>query len=488
MKLKFTDGYNKKNSTNQQEIDVEGTCVITNYDTRNKKPSQKGDLTVSVDKKTSTVMTGTVFQEDSATVNLNKNKYSIFTELASYDGDNSNLTFDDLEEAYKKKDTLKEFISNLGIKEINIRFDSHAGVMTIEFDKEIIRIDFRTWWERWGLEEDSSKISVNTNEEIPEESAPETPIKTEVQKPELAFYDEAINKIISDMNEKQIVKITKEQLMIKIKEIAKNVPCTESLVIFMMSSESFIRSAQLVGSTNKAKITVGFGHTQKAIHNYNFKEGFKISNEKAFEWLEQDIKDVIELLKHKYLPGINWEEVPQSVQDAIVDLLFNAGESKIKEKNVQAILKEASESGSYAHAAVKVSRFNSNIPDVKANLMRRCCYRFLLAIEDLPKDQKIDAMKAFDSYYKETLKIQNSSDKAMLEGDWIEAQKALGLYEEEDNVEIYRVQQGDNLWNIADKNPKTVEEIKKLNNLKDNNIYVGQRLKLPKSTPNIESV
>lgn len=181
MKLKFTDGYNKKNSANQQEIDVEGTCVITNYDTRNKKPSQKGDLTVSVDKKKSTVMTGTVFQEDSKTVNLNENKYSIFTKLASYDGDNSNLTLDDLEEAYKKKDTFKEFIINLGVKEVSIRFDSHAGVMTIEFDKEIIRIDFRTWWERWGLEEDSSKISVNTNEEIPEESAPETPTTSAVE-------------------------------------------------------------------------------------------------------------------------------------------------------------------------------------------------------------------------------------------------------------------------------------------------------------------
>ena len=51
------------------------------------------------------------------------------------------------------------------------------------------------------------------------------------------------------------------------------------------------------------------------------------------------------------------------------------------------------------------------------------------------------------------------------------------IYEEEENV--YTVQKGDTLYQIAQNNNTTVEEIKKLNNLTSNTLSIGQLLKLP---------
>jgi membrane-bound lytic murein transglycosylase D len=42
----------------------------------------------------------------------------------------------------------------------------------------------------------------------------------------------------------------------------------------------------------------------------------------------------------------------------------------------------------------------------------------------------------------------------------------------------YTVKKGDSLWSIAKKHNVTVDHIKKLNNLKNNDLKVGQKLKL----------
>ena len=43
---------------------------------------------------------------------------------------------------------------------------------------------------------------------------------------------------------------------------------------------------------------------------------------------------------------------------------------------------------------------------------------------------------------------------------------------------VYTVKSGDSLWSIAKKYGVTVDHIKKLNNLKTNDLKVGQKLKL----------
>lgn len=52
--------------------------------------------------------------------------------------------------------------------------------------------------------------------------------------------------------------------------------------------------------------------------------------------------------------------------------------------------------------------------------------------------------------------------------------------------QYYTVQRGDTLFSIAQRFQTTVEELKQLNGLADNTIYVGQRLKVPAPPPTEE--
>ena len=53
-----------------------------------------------------------------------------------------------------------------------------------------------------------------------------------------------------------------------------------------------------------------------------------------------------------------------------------------------------------------------------------------------------------------------------------------------DNMFIYTVVKGDNLYNIAKKYNTTVQEIMNLNNLKSTNLSIGQKIKIPEKYTN----
>ncbi len=48
-----------------------------------------------------------------------------------------------------------------------------------------------------------------------------------------------------------------------------------------------------------------------------------------------------------------------------------------------------------------------------------------------------------------------------------------------DNMFMYTVKKGDSLWNISKVYSTSVEEIKRINNLTSNNLYIGQVLRIP---------
>lgn len=142
MNIRFTNGHGE-----ESEININGKCTITNYDTRAHKPVSEDDLTIEVNNDDATVKSGiNIFQQDSQTINLDAKKYSIFNAIASMDGDNTSLSEADLAKAkksYKKGDFLWGALSLLGVTEI--RYDKKAGVATIVIgDKELLRIDFET--------------------------------------------------------------------------------------------------------------------------------------------------------------------------------------------------------------------------------------------------------------------------------------------------------------------------------------------------------
>ena len=164
MKLKFTNG-----NGDESDIIIKGKCKITDYDTRYKTPDGK-DLTVDVDGENFSIMNGTELKQDSQTVEMNANKYSIFTAIAGMDGDGSNLTEKDIAKAKKAyNDGGGEWTKLLELGVTEIRYDSHAGVATIVIgEKELLRIDFQTWRECMGIRPDRS---IWNEEEIQDVSA-----------------------------------------------------------------------------------------------------------------------------------------------------------------------------------------------------------------------------------------------------------------------------------------------------------------------------
>ena len=480
MKIKFTNG-----NGDEADINIKGKCKITDYDTRTKLPDGK-DLTVEVDGENVSIMNGTELKQDSQTVEMNANKYSIFTAIAGMDGDGSNLTEKDIAKAkkvFKKGGESCDTLLNLGVTEI--RYDSHAGVATIVIgEKELLRIDFQTWRERIGLTKNSTNLPIDTQGTNESDESAEN--ITEVQKPELELHKNAISKLTEKLN------MSEEEINRKISEIAENVGCTTTLVKHLMVTESFIRSAKNIGD---GVITVGFGHTTNTAHNNKFSAGFKISNDQAFKWLEQDIKDKIASAK-ECLSDYSWDEVPQSIQDAIIDATFNRGDSILRKDGVTGELKAFLNEGRSKDidAAISTRQIYKNPrTKIQAGVMKRNCYRFLLAIEDLSASDKLEAMKRFDSNYPyltktiELLKKHKFFSAAnILKQDWLAVQRAaekeLGYPIEEEETQqntMYEIKAGDNLLTIAKCFGTTVDKLKEINKLKNDNIVAGKKLIIP---------
>ena len=80
--------------------------------------------------------------------------------------------------------------------------------------------------------------------------------------------------------------------------------------------------------------------------------------------------------------------------------------------------------------------------------------------------------QAFDITVDELIKLNNLSTTTINIGDKLKVPNIINTIP--DN--IYIVKKGDTLWSIARNNNITVQQIKKLNNLTDNTISIGQQL------------
>lgn len=80
--------------------------------------------------------------------------------------------------------------------------------------------------------------------------------------------------------------------------------------------------------------------------------------------------------------------------------------------------------------------------------------------------------QAFDITVDELIKLNNLSTTTINIGDKLKVPNIINTIP--DN--IYIVKKGDTLWSIARNNNITVQKLKKLNNLTDNTISIGQQL------------
>ena len=222
-----------------------------------------------------------------------------------------------------------------------------------------------------------------------------------------------------------------------IEDISKRTGFSKSLIAQILYNEKFTQKATYKNE-NGGLWEVGFGHTTQAMSNTNFGKGFKISLQKAFAWFEQDLKDAKNALRK--IPELNFDSLPKSIQEGLIDVVFNRGIGKINPKNKKhydtnynkfyAAIKEKD----YATAAVRLRQepYLMRRKFVRG-LMKRNVYRFLVAIKDLTPKEQLAAMELFDSpsegsYYSKTLNNLNRGERKRVSAAWEAYQKALEQY------------------------------------------------------------
>ena len=483
MKIKFTDKYNNRNSnTTPKNIDIQTNCVITNYNPNERKHSQSGDLTAALSGNNFSVKTGTNTSSNK-TVDFNKTKFSIFTAICAADGDGSNLTELDLKQAKANFGTKNNALKTLGV--VEFRYDEHAGIASLKMNNdEYLRIDLETKAEQ--AEQSSKKPEVQANKKPEQPKKDEKPSKPLViktpkylKRPEPyplpdamkflevpVFTPKANNKTTTKCKDTRysvpttpIDKATGEGYKTRannpaqfnnlpesyapyIKRIARNTGLSEYFIRHLLSTETFIGTAKNIGD---GVITVGFGHTNTAEHNTNFKRGDTVSLETAFKWFEQDIIDQAAYARKYFTPTsgefngrFKFDDFPQSFKEALIDIAFNRGNKAMASETIYNSLRANFRDGAdnMPAAAVRTRQETFRKPSHEAGLRKRNVYRFLLAIRSLSGEYRLAAMRRFDrdeydnkgnfvkSYYTKTLEMLSINDRKQVEKDWEAARKA----------------------------------------------------------------
>lgn len=168
--------------------------------------------------------------------------------------------------------------------------------------------------------------------------------------------------------------------------------------------------------------TIGYGHcgevNGKKMTDANANQ-IKITQKEAEELLANDIKVHKELAISYF--GDDFNKAPQSIQDAIVDIVFNKGlEGLKKEGSPTTKLKQDLANGDYAAAAEHMVYATS-----VQGLKKRNVYRCIMAMNDLSQEDRNKAMKNLENYFQETLTLYKGTglDETYLATSWENAKK-----------------------------------------------------------------
>ncbi len=165
----------------------------------------------------------------------------------------------------------------------------------------------------------------------------------------------------------------------------------------------------------KGVLTIGFGHTGR-VHgvemNSKNMNKIRITEDEAYEILAQDILNA-KLDAIAYY-GEDFERAPQSIQDAIVDIIFNKGLDGLEKKGSPTRkLKEDLKKGDYVAAATHVI-YKTPVKGLK----KRNVYRVALAMKDLRPDEQEQVRQKCHNYYAKIHKMYTGSEQDSLTKAW----------------------------------------------------------------------
>ena len=255
-------------------------------------------------------------------------------------------------------------------------------------------------------------------------------------------YNRSKSTPIPDVYKKNLANIAKQmgisqkKLEEKIVHVAKKTGYSEYFIKHIIAMECY---EPKVRNTGDGTITGGFGHS--GLRERGLKEGQKVSVDKAFKWLEGDIKFFEKKVKSLKLSsdsnetiGDYFNKLPLSVREAIIDVAFNRDANKIESseefRSLRANIKGGNENlpatvvrlcqdfSHYSFAQKKRNKFTTG-------LMYRNTYRFLLGIRDLDDNYRNIAKTRFENYnnyYSTTIALKkaknDTADVKMLQRTW----------------------------------------------------------------------
>lgn len=170
--------------------------------------------------------------------------------------------------------------------------------------------------------------------------------------------------------------------------------------------------------------TIGFGHTGR-VDGQIIKNGItRISEEKAYELLAQDILDA-KLDAIVYMGKSLFNSAPRSVQTGIIDIVFNKGVEAFSRKGSPTMMiKDDLTRGDYASAAAHTVLKTGN-----RGLKKRNVYRVIMSTENLNQQERDRALTIARPHYIETLsKFASKKDarhRAKMQQAWKNAQNGI---------------------------------------------------------------
>lgn len=425
--LKYTNGYANFGKIDKGELIVEGDCKITNHRPIKQEDGSLfydgkdiGEITIDFSSSEQKILEGTgKGYKKTNEANFSKKKFSIFSEIAALDGNKQELSVNDI---YKMN---KSLIEKWGLKDL--RLDFKNGVATLIWgENDILRIEFVTKNEK--LQKDTATKNTQRADTISVKSEKEHEDVIKVPETYKIKSGDTLSGIadkfgisvatILELNrglkadnikEGQVIRLSQDVEKIISEFIGGNIDIDKvhdlaSVAKYTGISEDYILDVLVslegnkkwplcvadydgVGDETHPKgyLTIGFGHTSLA-SELKVTEGMKITEQQAYQILADDIINAKNLAVNKLKnKDVSFNEMPHSIQCAVIDIIFNKGPSGINNSLVEDLKKE-----DYG-AAARRTWYKTEI----VGLQKRNMYRFISAIEDLNKKTKKAAVKNF---------------------------------------------------------------------------------------------